>query len=110
MEQHRLAMGKKYIGSDYDVVFPSLEGTLTRFSNFYRRCFTPLRKALKLPDDFKLHTLRHTCATLLLTNDLNPKIIQERLGHSSVQITLDVYTQYLPCMQDEAVATMEKIL
>lgn len=110
LEQHKEKMGDNYLGADYDVVFPSLQGTLTRFSNFDRRFFIPMRKAMKLSDDFKFHTLRHTCATLLLTNQLNPKIIQERLGHASVQITLDIYTQYLPCMQDEAVAAMQKIL
>ena len=50
---------------------------------------------------------RHTHATLLLLEGINPKIVQERLGHSTVMITLDTYSHLLPDMQDTAVKALD---
>jgi integrase len=50
----------------------------------------------------RLHDLRHTHATLALEAGVNPKIISERLGHSTVAFTLDVYSHALQHMQEEA--------
>ena len=63
----------------------------------------------KLPD-IRLYDLRHTCATLLLIAGENPKVVSERLGHSSIVLTLDVYSHVLPTMQDSATDKLEKIL
>lgn len=57
----------------------------------------------------RFHDLRHTCATLLLTKGVHPKIGQEMLGHSSITITLDIYSHVLPNMQERAVSAMEDI-
>lgn len=54
--------------------------------------------------------MRHTCATLLLLADVNPKIVSERLGHSSIQITLDTYSHVLPTMQGKATSALNGIL
>jgi integrase len=51
----------------------------------------------------RLHDLRHSHATHMLAAGVHPKIAQERLGHSSVGITLDLYSHVLPGMQEEAV-------
>jgi integrase len=45
--------------------------------------------------------------THLLANGIHPKVAQERLGHSSVGITLDLYSQVLPGMQDDAAAKID---
>jgi integrase len=50
----------------------------------------------------RLHDLRHTHATQMLKSGVHPKVAQERLGHSSIAITLDLYSHVLPGMQDEA--------
>lgn len=50
----------------------------------------------------RLHDLRHTHATLLLSAGVNPKVVSERLGHSSVSFTLDTYAHVLPGMQPDA--------
>lgn len=50
----------------------------------------------------RFHDLRHTHATLGLMASVNPKVMQERLGHSSVAFTLDIYSHALPTMQEEA--------
>jgi integrase len=65
-----------------------------------------LAKAKVLPK-MRFHDLRHTHATHLLTNGAHPKVAQERLGHSSVGITLDLYSHVLPGMQEDAAAKVD---
>lgn len=48
----------------------------------------------------RFHDLRHTHATLLLKAGIHPKIVQERLGHSSINVTLDTYSHVLPNLQE----------
>jgi integrase len=71
--------------------------------------FKPLLKWAGLPE-IRFHDLRHTCATLLLTRNVNPKIVSEMLGHSSIAITLDTYSHVLPNMRDQAAEAMEEAL
>ena len=65
-----------------------------------------LAKARDLPR-IRFHDLRHTHATHLLTSGVHPKVAQERLGHSSVVITLDLYSHVLPGMQEDAAAKVD---
>ena len=58
----------------------------------------------------RLHDLRHTAATLALSAGVHPKIVSERLGHSSIAITLDTYSHVLPSMQADAAARLGSIL
>jgi integrase len=58
----------------------------------------------------RLHDLRHSHATHMLAAGIHPKIAQERLGHSSVGITLDLYSHVLPGMQAEAVSRVDAVL
>jgi len=53
-----------------------------------------------------LHGLRHTWATLALQMDVHPRVVQERLGHSNIAITLQTYSHVLPIMHDDAAATV----
>ena len=71
--------------------------------------FKPLIKQAGLPK-IGFHDLRHTCATLLLTKNVNPKIVSEMLGHASISITLDTYSHVLPNMQNSAAKAMEDAL
>jgi integrase len=57
-----------------------------------------------------LHGLRHTHASLLLASGVHPKVAQERLGHSSISITLDTYSHLMPNMQGEAAASLDRML
>jgi integrase len=50
----------------------------------------------------RFHDLRHTHATLLLKQGVHPKVVQERLGHSSITVTLDLYSHVLPNIQKAA--------
>ena len=71
--------------------------------------FKPLLKRAGLPE-IRFHDLRHTCATLLLSKNVNPKVVSEMLGHASIAITLDTYSHVLPTMQESAAEAMEDAL
>jgi integrase len=58
----------------------------------------------------KLHGLRHTNATVSLANGEHPKIVQERLGHSTISMTLDRYSHVTESMQRDAAARFDAIL
>jgi integrase len=58
----------------------------------------------------RFHDLRHAHATHLLANGVHPKVASERLGHSKVGITLDLYSHVLPGMQEDAAARVDEAL
>jgi integrase len=58
----------------------------------------------------RFHDLRHTAATLMLAAGTHPKIVSERLGHATVNITLDTYSHVLPDMQREAALVIDNLL
>ena len=49
-----------------------------------------------------MHDLRHTHATLMMKQGANPKIVQERLGHSSFAVTMDIYSHVVPGLREAA--------
>ena len=71
--------------------------------------FKDTLKKAGLPD-IRFHDLRHTAATLMLQQGTHPKIVQERLGHSDISLTLNTYSHVLPSMQEEAAEKMDEIL
>jgi integrase len=58
----------------------------------------------------KFHGLRHTCATLSLQAGVPLKVVQERLGHKQISITLDIYAHALPSMHQDAAAKLAALL
>jgi integrase len=66
-----------------------------------RQAFEQRIKEAGLPR-IRLHDLRHTHATLALQAGIHPKVVSERLGHSSVSITLDTYSHAIPAIQETA--------
>jgi integrase len=58
----------------------------------------------------RFHDLRHTTATLLLAQGIHPKVVSEMLGHTTIGITLDIYSHVLPEMQREAAHTLDLLL
>jgi integrase len=91
------------------LIFASESGDPMDRRNLTTHRFKPLLKRAGLPQ-IRFHDLRHTCATLLLTKNVNPKIVSEMLGHASIAITLDTYSHVLPNMQDSAAEAMEDAL
>jgi integrase len=92
------------------LVFANEVGDLINPSNLRNRSFARLLELADLPPDTHFHDLRHTCATLLLSRNVNPKIVSEMLGHSWIAITLDTYSHVLPTMQESAIRALEDAL
>lgn len=103
----KLKLGAGY--QNFDLVFASEVGTPLQKKNIRDRHFKPLLRKAELPD-IRLYDLRHTTATLLLSEGINPKIVSERLGHASIVLTLDTYSHVLPTMQEDATAKLEMLL
>ena len=95
------------IASVQPVVDCSCDGCVIRQRD--HTCFKPLLRRAGLPD-IRFHDLRRTCLTLLLTKGVHPKIVSEMLGHSSVSITLDIYSHVLPNMGNYTARAMEEAL
>ncbi len=72
------------------------------------RSFSKLLKKIGLPH-MRFHDLRHSAATILLVAGVHPKVVQERLGHSTIAMTLDVYSHVLPSMQQEAAGKIDDL-
>ena len=66
-------------------------------------------KSAELPA-LRIHDLRHTTATLLLTQGVHPRVVMETLGHSQISLTLDTYSHVLPGLQAEAANRMQEAL
>jgi integrase len=91
-------------------VFPNQAGKPMDRCGFSSRRWKPLLRRAGLPHSIRLHDLRHTCATLLLSQGVNPKVISDLLGHSDVGFTLSVYAHVLPSMQQQAADSMDDAL
>lgn len=90
------------------LVFKTSNGTPFSPRNLIRH-FHRMCDRAGLPD-VPFHTLRHTFASLLLSQNVHPKVVQEMLGHSTITLTLDTYSHLLPDMQDEAAGKMHDLL
>jgi integrase len=95
---------------DQDLVFPNETGSLFNPSNLRNRSFKRIKARASVREDLRFHDLRHTCATLLLSEGVNVKVVSELLGHASITITLNTYSHVLPDMQDSAADAMEAAL
>jgi integrase len=107
-DRERLLAGDRW--KDTGLAFTSTIGTPLDERNV-RREFYAVLKAHSLPR-IRLHDLRHSCATILLAAGEHPKVVQELLGHSSVQLTLDTYSHLLPDLQlkERAAARLDEVL
>ena len=90
--------------------FSTKRGTSMSVHNVHNRHWKPLLKRARLPTTTRMHDLRHTCATLLLSRGVPVKVVSEMLGHASVSITLDTYSHVLPDMQQSAARAMDEAL
>ncbi len=89
-------------------IFLAHNGELMHKSNFLRYDFFPLMKRSDLPR-IRFHDLRHSAATLLLAQGENPKVVQERLGHSKIEMTLNTYAHVNHGMQKAAAAKLDQM-
>lgn len=102
-----LAIGVRLTDDDY--VFAQADGRPIQ-PNSLTHEFTRILALAKALPRVRFHDLRHSHATQMLANGVHPKIAQERLGHSSIAITLDLYSHVLPGMQEDAAAKVDAAL
>ncbi len=107
--QERLVAGNQW-KTEWDFVFTNESGGPVFDHNLGQRTFQTLLAKAGLSDKFRLFDLRHTHATLLLIGGEHPKVVSERMGHSSKAITLDTYSHVLPTMQAGAAKTIGDML
>ena len=101
LEHRKRMMAEGHAGCEW--VFCNEAGNPIDKNNLVRRSYKPLLKRAEIPER-RFHDLRHTHATLLLLQGEHPKVVQERLGHATISITLDTYSHVLPSMQKDAAA------
>jgi integrase len=102
----RLVAGRAW--QERDLVFTTSIGTPIEMSNL-SKAFKALLAKAGLPA-IRIHDLRHTAATLLLTQGVDPRTIMETLGHSQISLTLNTYAHVLPRLQRDAADRMNRIL
>ena len=104
--QQKLMLGEAY--QDLGLVFCREDGSPVHPDRF-TQMFDKHVKDSGLPR-IRLHDLRHTHATLALAAGIHPKVVSERLGHSTVAFTMDVYSHAIPSMEAEAAETIANLV
>jgi integrase len=104
--RERLAAGETY--DDHGLVFCLPTGVPLDPDGLTQRFNRHVRES-RLPR-IRLHDLRHTHATLGLSANVHPKIMQERLGHATVAFTLDIYSHAVPTLQQDAAAKLAAVI
>ena len=104
MSLQRLDLGSM-LQSD-DLIFSQWDGSPLR-PDTITRAWSHLAKSLGI-SAYRLHDARHTHASLLLKQGAHPKVVQERLGHSTISVTLDIYSHVVPGLQESAVQKFDE--
>ena len=104
--QGRLLAGPEW--DDWGLVFVTRRGTPIDASNLVRRWHKPLERAGLRRCPF--HDLRHTAASLLLSQHVDPRVVMEILGHSQISLTMNTYAHVMPALQREAADSMDRVL
>ena len=92
-----------------NLVFTNNSGHYVDVNNFHNRFWKKALEKAGISKRFTFHGLRHTSASILLKHGVNIKVVSERLGHSNVSVTMNVYQHLLPGMQETAVKELEKL-
>jgi integrase len=107
LKQHRINAAKQRIS---EWVFSTNAGGPISVHNVHNRSWKPLLKRVGLPSGTRMHDLRHSAATLLLSRSVPVKVVSEMLGHADVSTTLSIYAHVLPDMQSETASAMDEAL
>jgi integrase len=107
-DEERGALGAAW-NKSLDLIFPNTIGGLMIPDNLVKRSFKPLLLKAGFPLEMRLHDLRHTAATLLLSRGVNVKVVSEMLGHADISITLRIYAHVIPNMQQVAADVMDSM-
>jgi integrase len=90
-------------------VFTNRAGRPVEPSNLLHRDFPAVLAKAGVPH-IRFHDLRHTAATLLMSQGEHPKVVSDLLGHSNIGITLDLYSHVSEAMHRQAAKTMDDLL
>lgn len=104
------ASGKLSIGGEgtpFDPVCRQPNGAILRYDSVLHRV-SHVRKTLNLPN-FDFHTLRHTHATMLVSAGISPLLVQERLGHKNIQVTLGLYASLTDVARAKETAAINEL-
>jgi integrase len=113
LRQHRKIQAEEQLwaGSrwqEHGLVFTTSIGTPMVGGDVTKR-FQALLAAAALPR-LRFHDLRHGCASLLLAQGVHPRVVMEQLGHSTITLTMNVYSHVIPALQRDAADRMEAML
>lgn len=92
-----------------NLVFPMPNGERTD-PDYITKCFKSAIKNSQFDNKHTFHDLRHTHASILLKKGVTMKALQERLGHSSIQVTIDIYSHLVPTIQKKAAEKIDEII
>lgn len=106
LESHRKQLA--YRSKPSDLIFRNQLGRPIQAA-LLRRSWRTTRTRLGLDPSVRIYDLRHAHATALLAGGVHPKIVQERLGHSSIRLTMDTYSHVMPGMQSQALETITSL-
>ncbi|MFQ5968118.1 MAG: tyrosine-type recombinase/integrase [Acidimicrobiia bacterium] len=104
--EERMALGQEWRDTGY--LFTTEGGQPVRPDRF-SKLFQRLQSEADVPR-IRLHDLRHTHASLMLQAGIHPKVVSERLGHATVQLTLDTYSHVIPALQEDAADRVAELL
>lgn len=100
-------------------VFPALDGETMLEPRNLQRAFAAAQESVRNKEGdsvvdplprLRFHDMRHTCASLLFAVNVHPKVVAERLGHSSIRVTMDTYSHMIDGMQTEAAAILGDVI
>ena len=104
----------EYVGdfynNKYNLVFTNTVGNPINLTNFRKRYFSKMLAAAGISEGFTIHSMRHTHASILLKHKVNVLVVSERLGHSSVTVTLNIYAHVLKSMETTASTAWDNII
>ena len=92
-----------------DFVFTSSRGGPLRHSNFYARQFKTAVLRAGLPEATRFHDLRHSYAAMLIAEGAHPRAIMERMGHSTIQVTLGTYGHLFPSLEEALTDALDDV-
>jgi integrase len=113
LERQRLAQKKAKFAAgtawfESGLVFTTTIGTALDERNV-RREFKGILRSANLPE-MRIHDLRHTAASLLLVQGVQPRVVMEILGHSQISITMDTYSHVMPALGVDAAERMNAVV
>jgi integrase len=106
-DEQRQAAGAAW--DEQGLVFTNEIGRPVNVSNLLPRSFRPLLARAGI-EGIRFHDLRHSAATLLLEQNVHPKVVSEMLGHADIGITLDLYSHVTPTMHAHAASAFDSLL